>query len=293
MFGGLTDIPRLSSYEEALTYFNDIKPIAGKGVNAGVRPLCNTSNGRKKTQYYIREKRHPAAASKQAIECVLYDTPVVTFIEDGTIYIDMSYPSNTTHSFVSAILSRYHAHCSYRDGKTWLHCRGKDWWLPHGYGVTFNVVHIGSALGFNLVIEPVRPRLMDRYVVNRSKAKEVYAKYAAFTSHCVTVSKLVDPKNVYLSRNGGRTVYFDLLQTAEPNSEWSAGVTNVLAAAVVCGHDYDWTAHKATTTYTLTPKKVRQAILDKLKREHAKEIFEATKAEAGVYTTCLNEEYIR
>lgn len=287
MFGGLTDIPRLSSYEEALAHLNAVKPIAGNGVNAGRRPLCNTYSGRRKTQYSIRKKKHPAAASKQAIECVLYDTPVVTFIEDGTIYIDMSYPSNTTHAFVSEILSWYLAHCSYRDSKTWLYCRGKYWWLPHGHGITFKVVGDG--------IEPVSPWLMARYVVNRSKAKEVYAKYAAFISHCVTVSKLVDPKNVHLSRNYGGTVYVDysLLQTAEPNEEWSGGVTKVLADAVVYAREFDWETHTARNTYTLTPKKVRQVILDKLKREHAEEIFEVTKATAGVYTTCLNEEYIR
>ena len=285
MFGGLTDIPRLSSYEEALAHLNSTDPIKGTGVNAGIRPLCNTPKGRRKAQYFIRKKRHPAAASKQAIECVLYDTPVVTFIEDGTIYIDMSYPSNTTHAFISEILCGYRVGCCFRDGKTWLHCRGKDWWLPHGYGVTFKVVGDG--------IEPVRPRLMDRYVVNRSKAKEVYAKYEAFTSHCVTVSKLVDPKNVYLSRNGGGTVYFDLLQTAEPNSEWSGAINAVLADAVVFLPAYDYNTRTARNTYTLTAKKVRQVILDKLKHEHAEEIFEVAKASTGVYTTSLNEEYIR
>ena len=290
MFGGLTDIPRLSSYEEALAHLNDVKPIAGKGVNAGIRPLCNTSTGRRKTQYFIRKKRHPAAASKQAIECVLYDTPVVTFIEDGTIYIDMSYPSNTTHSFISELLSGYRAYCSYRDSKTWLHCRGKDWWLPHGHGITFKVMGDG--------IEPVRPRLMDRYVVNRSKAKEVYAKYAAFTSHCVTLSKLVDPKTIHESRShwtisDSREKYFELLQTAEPNSEWSGAVNMVLGDAVVYAAAYDWNTRTALNTYTLTPKKVRQVILDKLKHEHAEEIFEVIKAKVGVYTTCLNEEYIR
>ena len=288
MFGGLTDMPRLSSYREALAHYEYTKPIAGKGVNAGIRPLCYTANGRRKTQYSIRKKKHPAAASKQAIECVLYDTPVVTFVEDGTIYIDMSYPSNTTHAFISEILCGYRAYCSYRDSKTWLHCRGKDWWLPYGHGVTFKVVGDG--------IEPVRPRLMDRYVVNRSKAKEVYARYAAFISHCVTVSKLVDPKNVHLSRNGAEAVYFKinaLLQTAEPNEEWSKAINAVLADAVVYTHSYDWETRSAQNIYTLTPKKVRQVILDKLKREHAEEIFEVTKATAGVYTTCLNEEYIR
>ena len=288
MFGGLTDMPRLSSYREALAHYEYVKPIAGKGVNAGIRPLCDTANGRRKTQYSIRKKKHPAAASKQAIECVLYDTPVVTFVEDGTIYIDMSYPSNTTHAFISEILCGYRAYCSYRDSKTWLHCRGKDWWLPYGHGVTFKVVGDG--------IEPVRPRLMDRYVVNRSKAKEVYARYAAFISHCVTVSKLVDPKNVHLSRNGAEAVYFKinaLLQTAEPNEEWSKAINAVLADAVVYTHSYDLETRSTQHIYTLTPKKVRQVILDKLKREHAEEIFEVTKAEAGVYTTCLNEEYIR
>lgn len=288
MFGGLTDMPRLSSYREALAHYEYTKPIAGKGKNAGIRPLCDTANGRRKTQYSIRKKKHPAAASKQAIECVLYDTPVVTFVEDGTIYIDMSYPSNTTHAFISEILCGYRAYCFFRDSKTWLHCRGKDWWLPYGHGVTFKVVGDG--------IEPVRPRLMDRYVVNRSKAKEVYARYAAFISHCVTVSKLVDPKNVHLSRNGAEAVYFKinaLLQTAEPNEEWSKAINAVLADAVVYTHSYDLETRSTQHIYTLTPKKVRQVILDKLKREHAEEIFEVTKATAGVYTTCLNEEYIR
>jgi hypothetical protein len=302
MFGGLTDIPRLSSYEEALAHLNDVKPIAGNGINAGIRPLCNTYNGRKKTQYFIRKKRHPAAASKQAIECVLYDTPVVTFVEDGTIYIDMSYPSITTHSFISEILREYGAHCFYGDSKTWLCCRGKAeqyvnsryWWLPHGYGVTFKIIEPKS------IIEPVKPRLMDRYVVNRSKAKEVYAKYAAFTSHCVALSKLVDPKQSYGNQSFPANFFSlhdqSLLQTAEPNEEWSGAIRVVLADAVVYVSSWNPITSAGLTkcnTYTLTPKKVRQVILDKLKQEHAEEIFEVTKAKAGVYTTCLNEEYIR
>ena len=292
MFGGLTDMPRLSSYEQALEHLNSTNPIKGTGVNAGIRPLCNTSNGRRKTQYSIRKKKHPAAASKQAVECVLYDTPVVTFIEDGTIHIDMSYPSNTTHAFVSELLGYFDTYCYYRDSKTWLYCRGKDWWLPHGHGITFKIMDDVM----DDVIEPVRPRLMDRYVVNRSKAKEVYAKYAAFTSHCVTISKLVDPKSIHGSRSSSPTLFFDLLQTAEPNEEWSRAVNAVLGDAVARTHDYDFTTNGHTsikTLYTLSPKKVRQVIRDKLKHEHAEEIFEVTKAESGVYTTCLNEEYIR
>ena len=208
---------------------------------------------------------------------------MVTFVEDGTIYIDMSYPSNTTHAFVSEILNGFRAYCSYRDGKTWLHCGGEDWWIPHGHGVTFHVVGDG--------IEPVRPRLMDRYVVNRSKAKEVYARYAAFISHCVTISKVTDPKQMRGYIVSEPSTDFSMLQTAEPNDEWVQEGFYSIGKAVVSG--YHWDNGDITHTYTLDPKKVRQVILDKLKREHAEEIFEVTKAEAGVYTTCLNEEYVR
>ena len=283
MFGGLTDIPRISSYEQALALFERVQPIKGKSVNAGIKPLCDTATGRRKTQYSIRKKKHPAAASKQAIECVLYDTPVVTFVEDGTIYIDMSYPSKTTHAFVSEILNDFRAYCSYRDNKTWLHCGGEDWWIPHGHGVTFHVV--GD------VIKPVRPRLMDRYVVNRSKAKEVYARYAAFISHCVTISKVTDPQQMHGHIVSEPSTDFSMLQTAEPNDEWVQRGFYSIGQAVVS--DFHWEEYGLKRTYALDPKMVRQVILDKLKREHAEEIFEVTKAEAGVYTTCLNEEYFR
>jgi hypothetical protein len=230
MFGGLTDIPRISSYEQALALFERVQPIKGKGVNAGIKPLCDTATGRRKTQYSIRKKKHPAAASKQAIECVLYDTPVVTFVEDGTIYIDMSYPSKTTHAFVSEILNDFRAYCSYRDNKTWLHCGGEDWWIPNGHGVTFHVV--GD------VIKPVRPRLMDRYVVNRSKAKEVYARYAAFISHCVTISKVTDPQQMRGYIVSEPSTDFSMLQTAEPNDEWVQEGFYSIGQAVVS--DFEW-----------------------------------------------------
>ena len=283
MFGGLTDIPRISSYEQALELCESIKPIRGKGVNAGVKPLCCTPNGRRKTQYSIRKKKHPAAASKQAVECVLYTTPVITFVEDGTIYIDMSYPSMTTHAFVSEILNDFQVYCSYRDGQTWLYCSGKYWWIPNGHGVTFKVV--GDA------IEPVRPRLMNRYVVNRSKAKEVYARYAAFTSHCVAISKVADPQQMRGYMKHTFSTDFSLLQTTEPNEEWVQEGFHSIGSAVVS--NYEWENHNIKTVYSLDPKRVRQVILDKLKREHYQEIFEVVKAEVGVYAKCLNEEYIR
>lgn len=66
----------------------------------------------------------------------------------------------------------------------------------------------------------------------------------------------------------------------------------MLADAVVYTTTFDWDTRTALSTYALDPKKVRQVILDKLKRVHAEEIFERTEAAAGVYTKPLNEEYV-
>jgi len=301
MFGTLTDIPKLSTYEQALAHFNDVKPIAGKGVNAGVRPLCGTPSGRKKTQYSMRKSESAFTGDGRAIECVLYDTPVVTFTENGRIIIDMNYPSNTTHSFISEILRYYGGYCSYSDNQTWLHCRcdstSRSWWLPHGSCVAFKIDSTG------LIIEPVTPKLMKRYEVNRSKARAVYAKYAAFTAHCVTISKLVDPKVIFDGHNLTGSILTNAamvagvpnpLQTEEPNETWTEAVQQVLARAVT--KTYDWNSTSSIpnliATYKLTPKKVRQVIIDQLKHEHSDEIFDEVTAKAGVFTSHLNEEYI-
>jgi hypothetical protein len=132
---------------------------------------------------------------------------------------------------------------------------------------------------------------MDRYVVNRSKAKEVYARYAAFTSHCVAISKVADPQQMRGYMKHTSSTDFSLLQTTEPNEEWVQEGFHSIGSAVVA--NYEWENHNIKTVYSLDPKRVRQVILDKLKREHYQEIFEVVKAEVGVYTKCLNEEYIR
>ena len=128
-------------------------------------------------------------------------------------------------------------------------------------------------------------------MVNRSKAKEVYARYAAFISHCVAISKVADPQQMRGYMKHTFSTDFSLLQTAEPNDEWVQEGFHSIGSAVVS--NYEWENHNIRTVYSLDPKRVRQVILDKLKREHYQEIFEVVKAEVGVYTNCLNEEYIR
>lgn len=90
-----TGIRRITRYEEALKRLNDTKPIAGNGVNAGVKPLGH----RNKPQYQIRMRQD------ESIACRLWRTDVVVFDKDGTITIDPAgYSTISTANFIGEVL---------------------------------------------------------------------------------------------------------------------------------------------------------------------------------------------
>jgi hypothetical protein len=85
----------LTRYEEALHRLTRTKPIAGKGVNAGVVPLGH----RNRTLYQLRMRQD------ESIACRLYRTDVVVFDKDGTITIDPAgYSTISTANFISEVL---------------------------------------------------------------------------------------------------------------------------------------------------------------------------------------------
>ena len=86
-------VPRVVYYQDALSVFNNSKPIRGRAVE--VRPLGDRRDG---DTYSIRK-------NGDAIELVLYKTPVITFMPDGevVIFID-GYNSVSTHQFIGQVL---------------------------------------------------------------------------------------------------------------------------------------------------------------------------------------------
>lgn len=88
-------IRRIMRYEEALHRLTKTKPIAGKGVNAGIIPLGH----RNRTHFQIRMRQD------ESIACRLYRTDVVVFDKDGTITIDPAgYSTVSTAAFISEVL---------------------------------------------------------------------------------------------------------------------------------------------------------------------------------------------
>jgi hypothetical protein len=88
-------VPRVHSYAEALRIHSNTKPLRGRAEE--IRPL---GNRRDADTYWIRKHG-------DAIELVLYKTPVITFEPDGDVvlFVD-SYNSVSTHQFGMFLIPR-------------------------------------------------------------------------------------------------------------------------------------------------------------------------------------------
>ena len=86
-------VPRIQDYAIALKAFNYIKPLRGRSPE--IKPL---GNRRDADTYHIRK-------DGEAVELVLYKTPVITFMPDGEVvlFVD-SYNTVATHQFIQQVL---------------------------------------------------------------------------------------------------------------------------------------------------------------------------------------------
>ena len=92
-YATVTRVPKVRNYAEALRIHSNTKPLRGRAEE--IRPL---GNRRDADTYHIRKHG-------DAIELVLYKTPVITFEPDGDVvlFVD-SYNSVSTHQFLSHVL---------------------------------------------------------------------------------------------------------------------------------------------------------------------------------------------
>jgi len=86
-------VPQVRSYEQARNIFNNTKPVRGRAEE--VRPL---GDRRDADTYRVRK-------NGDAVELVLYKTPVITFTPDGevSLFVD-GYNSVSTHQFIGWVL---------------------------------------------------------------------------------------------------------------------------------------------------------------------------------------------
>lgn len=267
MFGGMKDLPRLRNYDEALTRWQLIKPLRGRATDT--RPLCLSA--RRKTHVLIERT---TVGGVDAVACKLYKTNVLTFVSDGRIVIDNSYPSMSTNQFVSAILGGG-AHMGTKANQTWLHTYSGQW-LVGTELVLRRQPH-------NERLSPVSPHPYCVHVLDRKKFNQVKAAYVPFISHVRNVAKLLgeDAK----AQVSGMPPH--MLETAaNPDREgWGPLISYLLALSTRRAWDGGW-------TYTLDVERGVKHLLDKIKTQHADEIFIKEPVPMGHYKADSNKRYV-
>jgi len=164
-------ITRLYSYAKALQWYKDTPPIRGDGRNAGLRPLGH----RNKMQFQLRMQG-------DAVECVCYDTPVVTFHPDGIIAIkDGGYVSQTTAHFIRDVLG---LGASVADKDLVISVNGNDYRLKSGMKLK------EGELGTYEVVESA-PH--DVYHIDRKKLNALRKQVQPYRTFLVGMIKMREP----------------------------------------------------------------------------------------------------
>ena len=295
MFGGITDLPQLHSYETALGHYTQIKPIRGSN---NVRPICKTKNGRRKKHMQIIKR-------DDAIACRLYDTDVVTFYKDGTVeYHSGGYVSNTTHAFASGILfpnvwfASKHGNTEVFTGK-----RFWSWREPDQVSTTY---HVPSSQTFKMKREgdtwvAINPPKNIEYYLKRKEYNARRKPLKEFQDHCIRMAKLADAKEVQGDKLYDvheewyyRDIYKDLTlhyhkDLVDGSSSWGRLVPMVLETART--RDVKWIRGKYVIKEDhFDTQKIKEAISNIVKYAFADELFEEREVHKRTFNG--NERYI-
>jgi len=162
-------IHTLVNYNEAHHAWETTKPIRGRKEDT--RPLGHRRNV---NQYTIRK------TESGAIECVLYKTPVVSYLPDGQIVLrDDGWKSVSTAYFIEEVLG-IRARIFNKDLNISFY--GNEFAVPDG-----GLQLVRDAVG---CLVPLNAQKVKVHSINRKGANNVRAKYANFHTYMMGMMKL-------------------------------------------------------------------------------------------------------
>lgn len=279
MFGQITDLPPLRTYEEAVAHYESIVPIRGNADN--VRPICATKLGRRKKHMAIRKYVDGSVA------CRLYDTDVVTFEPDGdVVFRSGGWATSTTHGFANGILREGVIYFGTRQNRTEITVGGGAYIMD---GNDFFRLRKDNEGRYAAVQPPAQYEYYARRKVLTAKRKPVLA----FQKHCLAMAKLADPEQYYYGTSAldtyhsrqGKPLYNIMVDPTM--KDWSELVQGILcdagASVYIYGHG------RASRQYIFKDTLIKEFISDVVKRAFADEIFE--KREVSRKTFNGNDRY--
>lgn len=178
-YATVMNVPRIRDYKEALQKFNDTKPIKGRADDP--RPL---GERRYVDTYSIRKN-----VWTEAVECVLYKTPVVKFTTEGEIIINIdNWPSASTCQFIDRVIPSVRANRV--KGQVVLHFADNSKAMLPAQG---EVALVRNEQG--RWMPKVKQTLYD-YRVNRKEANNVRKQVSQFRDYINGVVKLKGEERV-------------------------------------------------------------------------------------------------
>ena len=290
MFGQITELPHLRTWQEAFDHYSSITPLRGTDI----RPICATRNGRRKKQYQIEMR------DNNDIACVLYATDVLLFHPDGEITFNAGgYVTTTTHSFATGILSgntwNYRALFYTRKGRTIIE-------LSTGEVLT---VERDQIIKLRWNGDRITGKMEDRkcgayefidkppmysYFVNRKKLNEHRQKVSKFCQTCTAYAKLVDPDDythtditrMYPSRKPADKVYASMTGSRKKQGELMEWLFYKATQST-------WDYKTYTSAFHTDPKRLTKLIDDVIKYVFFEEVF--NKQEVDKPNTNNNTQY--
>jgi hypothetical protein len=178
-YSSVMKVTALDNYKEALSKWDRTKPIRGRAVD--IRPLGQRSDV---DSYSIRKN-----PQNDAIECVLYKTPVVAFMPDGEVHIrNGGYTSISTHMFIECVLRGVRANAKL--GKTVVSVGGQVTMLGGDDVLRLNRCERGR-------LQQVNPQTNYAYRIDRKGANNVRARFKEFYGYFKGFIKLRSEEREY------------------------------------------------------------------------------------------------
>lgn len=263
MFGRVTSIPTMASYEFALNKFNSTAPIRGRNtIPLGER--------RSHDRYYMQKHG-------ESIWCYYHRTPVLK-IHPGNIYeIDVEgWHTQTTAQVLDRLLPGAHVYMV--DGRITVRCKVGDnvgdFPVPDE-GMKFTTGE--SGLGH---LTPIDPKRQVIHRINRKKANAVRRQYAAFMTYAKGFLKLRQDEHgsVHFALEEFKNAGVDIhtrdatiaryIQSDEPGDHYRA----VLAFV----REPYWGTH-----VTMHESSVRKKVNDFILKLHASEVLDRVELPLG------------
>tara|TARA_R110000822_G_scaffold38279_4_gene106292 strand:+ start:758 stop:1609 length:852 start_codon:yes stop_codon:yes gene_type:complete len=279
-YGSMTGIPVINTYEEALAHYESIKPIRGTD---NVRPICYGANGRRKKHMSIRLGQEKGVKS---VDCVLYNTIVAQYLEDGTLVIkDGGWPSTTTHSFLNEVLPgmsqwankdvRGIVGTRIMSGQSVLELVSMDGREYYPFGKEGLQMKLTAGTGEVAVLNaPVR----TKEYIDRKAMSELRKTYKLQIAYIRRMLKILDPNTVVASSRDNAP--YDMWECfiSEEQADWYAVASAVYARALT--RDYNWELRDFV--YQVPLDKVNAEITDLLVDNNRDTVIEVREVPATV-----------